>query len=294
MTEPNEVVAARKAVKAAKPTIRMVVFQSEALRLFGLVRQSKLDGAATVKALHEIAFSNGIRAGEAIQKAMQECRGLPDYPSKSNGVASQPVPGKIIKATPFVCREPSLIPPRAWLYGRHFVRQYMSTTVAPGGVGKSSLAIIEALAMVTGRDLLNVRGGAPAQPIRVWYWNGEDPLEETERRIAAACLYYKITPADIGGRLFIDSGRDTPVKIATEQKSGISIAIPVVEQVTKTIIDNQIDAMIVDPFVSSHSINENDNMKTDAVAKTWGAIAGSTNCAIDLPHHVRKGAHGQF
>ncbi|WP_254443799.1 AAA family ATPase [Ruegeria sp. HKCCA4008] len=53
----------------------------------------------------------------------------------------------------FVWRDPSAIPPRPWLYGQHLIRKQVSVTVAPGGVGKSSLTICEGLAMASGRDL---------------------------------------------------------------------------------------------------------------------------------------------
>lgn len=56
--------------------------------------------------------------------------------------------------TEFSWRDPSTIPPRPWLYGQHLIRKQVSVTVAPGGVGKSSLTICEALAMVSGRELL--------------------------------------------------------------------------------------------------------------------------------------------
>ena len=41
--------------------------------------------------------------------------------------------------------------------------------------------------MATGRALL---GDAPVCPLRVWYWNGGDPMDELERRFAAASLHY--------------------------------------------------------------------------------------------------------
>ena len=86
---------------------------------------------------------------------------------------------------PYVFRPAAEIPPREWLYGRHYIRHFVSTTIAPGGVGKSALAITEALAMATGRPLLGVQ---PLKRLRVAYWNGEDPLEETERRVVAAII----------------------------------------------------------------------------------------------------------
>ncbi|WP_085641612.1 AAA family ATPase [Marivita geojedonensis] len=50
----------------------------------------------------------------------------------------------------------------------------------------------------------------------------------------------------------------------------------------------QIDVLIVDPFVSSHRVNEMDNGKIDLVAKELVRIAEECNCAIELVHHTRK------
>ena len=59
-----------------------------------------------------------------------------------------------IAAKPFVWRDPATIPRRQWVYGHHLIRRFLSTTVAPGAVGKSSLTMVEAIAMATGRALL--------------------------------------------------------------------------------------------------------------------------------------------
>ena len=50
----------------------------------------------------------------------------------------------------------------------------------------------------------------------------------------------------------------------------------------------ELDVLIVDPFVSSHSANENDNVAMDAVVKTWARIGYETGCSIQLVHHTRK------
>ena len=102
----------------------------------------------------------------------------------------------LISATPFVWRDPASIPPRAWLYGRHYIRQFLTCTIASGGIGKTSLAIGETLAMASGRPLLGIQ---PAERCRVWLWNGEDPRDELDRRIIAAMQHHNLTAADIGG-----------------------------------------------------------------------------------------------
>ena len=200
--------------------------------------------------------------------------------------AATVAPPTVISATPFVWRDPAAIPPREWIYGRHLSRQFTSMTIAPGAAGKSSLLVADALAMATGRDLTGaaVVGG----PKRVWLWNLEDPRDELERRIAATMLRYGITAADIGDRLFLDSGRQQGLCIATQDRNGFTILEPVVDALVAALKARRIDTLVIDPFVSSHGVNENDNNAIDTVAKTYGRVAELANCAIELVHHLRK------
>ena len=46
--------------------------------------------------------------------------------------------------------------------------------------------------------------------------------------------------------------------------------------------------MIVDPFVSSHAVQENSNGAIDAIAKRWKRLAQETGCAVVLIHHTKK------
>lgn len=124
---------------------------------------------------------------------------------------------KVIRPTPYRWRDPSTIPPRKFVYGKHLIRSFVSLTVSPGGLGKSSMITAETLAMVTGRDLL---GDRPPHPLRVWVWNGEDPTDELDRRFQAACLHYGIKPEDLGDRYMSDSGRDVPIAIAEVGQMG--------------------------------------------------------------------------
>lgn len=191
-----------------------------------------------------------------------------------------------LQATPYVYREPSQIPPRAWIYDRRLIRGFISTTVAPGGIGKSSLELVEAVALASGRPLLGVPVTAPC---RIWYWCGEDPLEEIERRVAAILLHYRIKPEELEGRLFLDSGRTSEIVIAETTRAGTVLAQPVITALGDTIRDNALDVVILDPFISTHRVSENDNGAIDMVAKALNRIADQTGCAFELVHHVRKG-----
>jgi len=188
-------------------------------------------------------------------------------------------------ARPFVFRPASELPHRQWLYGDHYIRRFLTTTLAPGGVGKSALALVEALSMASGKALVGV---VPVERCKVWYWNGEDPYEETERRVAALCLHYGLGAADLEGWLFLGSGRDGDLVIAEQSGSDTTVNAPVVDELLEMIDGRDIDVAIIDPFVSSHSVSENDNGAIDRVAKTWARIADRTAVSVELIHHMRK------
>lgn len=192
-----------------------------------------------------------------------------------------------ITPTAFVWTDPSTIPPREWVYDTHLIRKFVSLTVSPGGLGKSSLALVEALSMVTNRPLL-ADAIIHEKNLKVWYWNGEDPQDETRRRVMAACKHYGITADDIGGRLFTDSGRDKPLILGQIDKGGIVLNEDLFTEIENTMIENGIDVFMADPFVSAHRLGENDNNAIDALIKRLGKLADRTNAAIEIVHHVRK------
>ncbi|MGM4957216.1 AAA family ATPase [Bradyrhizobium barranii] len=191
----------------------------------------------------------------------------------------------VITASPYRWKSPADIPRRDWLYGNLLLRKFVSASVSPGAVGKSSLTAAETLAQVSGRDLLGV---TPPRPLRVWLWNLEDPQEETERKIQAAALHYGLSPDDIGDRLFVDSGRDQRLVIATAERNGTTIVQPVVDAIVSQIQERHIDIVVIDPFVSCHAVPENDNTAQDMIIKEWGRVADRGNCAVHLVDHTRK------
>ena len=111
-------------------------------------------------------------------------------------------------------REPATIPPRQHLYDHHYIRRAIGATIAAGGRAKTTLACYEAVSMAVGFDP-STRDPLPGGPLRVVLWNGEEDQDELDRRVAAVCQHYGITEADLGGRLFVQSVRDNPLRIAT-------------------------------------------------------------------------------
>lgn len=204
---------------------------------------------------------------------------------------TEAVSRKIIP-TSFEWIEPENIPPRPWIYGRHFIRGFVTLTVSPGGVGKSSLVTVESLAMASGRDLLVDDKVAGGKPLRVWYWNGEDPQEETRRRFVAAAKLHKVHPDEFVSRLWTDTGREQGVTLGSIQNGTITLDEELFNDMEAVMLERQIDVLIIDPFVSSHRMGENDNGAIDAVVKRLNKLAERTQAAIEIVHHVRKPAGG--
>jgi hypothetical protein len=203
---------------------------------------------------------------------------------------SPPRPDPLPVATVWKGIDPVKIPCRDWLYGHYLCRRIVSVTVSPGGVGKSSQALVEALQMATGRKLHDQ--ALPAGAVRTWYINLEDPPEELDRRLAGACLHFGIKYSELGDRLFLNSGIDTPLKLAALIKGHGHLDEDAFDHLEEQIRANQIDVIVIDPFVSSHDLPENDNGMIDRLAKRWSLLAMRCGVAVGLVHHTKKLAQG--
>ena len=190
---------------------------------------------------------------------------------------------------PFSRIDEKTLPRRQWFYGRHYMRKITTATVAPGGTGKSNLSLVEAISMALGRDLIY---GEAIGRHRVWYHNAEDPQDEIDRRVVAACKFYKIDQGELEGWLFTTSGLNMPIKIATGNGE-LKIEKSTVRQVVDGIEDNEIDVVIFDPLIAMHTTGESDNVKMRQVIDTFSAVANSAECSIEMVHHVRKLFPGQ-
>lgn len=252
---------------------------------------------ANLVSAHCYAQKNPHRAAaRALQAAHQRQR---VEPSSEHGAAvaaamgigapvdAQAPSAPTLTATPYRGRDPASIPPRPWVYGRYLLRKTVTAVIAPGGVGKSSLMAGTAVSLATGQPLLGVT--VWDRPQRVWLWNLEDDGDELARQIEAACMRFDISSDDFSDRLFVDSGLDgARLCTAVQDGRGVTILRPVIEALVAELTANRIDVLIVDPFVSSHQVDENDNSKIDAIAKAWAEVATRAFCSIVLVHHAKK------
>lgn len=187
--------------------------------------------------------------------------------------------------TPLENINAAMLPKRQWVYAHHHIRQYLSVTASAGGVGKTSLLMIEGLSVATGRDLLGER---VKEQTNVWFICLEDPRVELELRMAAAMQHYDIKYDDIAGRFFMDGEDTIEITLAAETRDGVTQNDELLAYMTRKIAENRIGLVIIDPMVSLHAVNENSNQQIQMVVAMLRKLARDTGAAVHLVHHVRK------
>jgi hypothetical protein len=187
--------------------------------------------------------------------------------------------------TPYEMFDALTLPRREWVYGYDYIKKYISVTASAGGIGKTSAIIVEALAIATGKPLL---GTAVKQQTNVWVINLEDPISEMQMRTIAAMQHYGLTPDDIKGRLFMDGEDTMQITLAAENRDGLITNDDMLAAMIRVIKQNKIGAVILDPFVSTHLVNENNNGSVQAVVAMLRKLARDTNSSVQLVHHIRK------
>jgi hypothetical protein len=177
------------------------------------------------------------------------------------------------------------IPPRGWLLGNVLCRRFVSSLLAGGGVGKTALRVAQALALATGRPLT---GEHVFQRGRVLLVSLEDGADELRRRLRAAMLHHGVSRADIAGWLFPAAPGLQSGKLVITEK-GVHRSGPLLLRLVEVIKRRAIDAVIIDPLVKAHGVEENSNPAMDFVVGTLASVAVEHDCAVDAPHHLRKG-----
>jgi len=194
--------------------------------------------------------------------------------------------------TPYSGRPAAQIPLRKHILGKHYILGASSVTASAGGIGKSTLSLLDAVSFRIGRDLLT---GEPLEKrYRVWVWNAEDDIDEMERRIAAICAHYGIALTDVMSALFLNSGYDLPLDLAYGNSKSAVVNEPLIERIASRIRERQIDVVILDPLVALHSMSEGDNPGHARLIRTLSIkLAKPCECAVDINAHTRKPGIGQ-
>jgi hypothetical protein len=179
--------------------------------------------------------------------------------------------------------DPGPIPPRMWLLGNQFCAGFISCLVSAGGVGKSSLRLLQYISMALGRPLC---GQHVFFRCRVLLISLEDDDDELQRRIQAVLLHYGIDRSELKGWLFCKYVKRSKIAKLEDKER---VAGPLEEEIRTAIAHRQPDLVALDPFVKLHDLGESDSGDMNFVCDLLSAIAVDEKIAVDIPHHVHKG-----
>tara|TARA_B110000438_G_C15814928_1_gene651507 strand:+ start:1498 stop:2835 length:1338 start_codon:yes stop_codon:yes gene_type:complete len=176
------------------------------------------------------------------------------------------------------------IPPRNWIIDKYIQGKYITLIAAAGATGKSIFTLTLAVSVALGKDLLDL--GTTVQG-NVLVINNEDDDVELDRRLAGIFKLHRISNHEVNNRLFLKSGYGKRITISTKNGQTM-IRSPDVDKIIAEIKRCDIKVLIIDPFVSTHQEQENDNSALDEVMSYYRQIASETGVAIVLVHHTRK------
>ena len=282
----------RRALAAAAEGNRLPVFRSACREFAGYVTRG-LDRTIAADALFEMSepYSPVPMDADTVQTEIAEAfediiERVPEdlAPNQVNGKGKRNG-AAASKLEVWDAGEPfGPIAPREWLLGYQFCRGFISSLVAAGGVGKTALRMLQFMSLALGKSLC---GQHIYRRSRVLILNFEDDQREMKRRMKAVLDFYKVDQAELKGWLMCTSPPKRS-KLAFSDKRDRKIG-PLVKQIREAIEDYQPDLVSLDPFVKTHSLEENDSGDMDYVCDLLAEIASEYNVAIDSPHHVHKG-----
>lgn len=175
------------------------------------------------------------------------------------------------------------MPRTEFLYSKLYARGYTSLTLAAPKVGKSMLALAEAVDMATGRGFLT---GKQAAPLRAVYYCAEDRLSDIQLRVLALCQMYGIDQGELEGRLAVASGVEHSefcLIDGTDPKINEAAFAGVEALCAKTAAD----VLIFDPLQDlSHAPETNEAFRM--LGQRMRQLASDCDVALGIIHHTRK------
>lgn len=183
--------------------------------------------------------------------------------------------------------EPDQLPPRGWLLGNQFCKEFVSGIVSQGAGGKTSLRIAQYLSGACGRPLT---GQHVFFAFRTLVLSLEDSRKEYQKRLAAARIHHRVGKDEIRGRLFYVTLEELQgAKLAELDPRGQPVRGRLYQALRRIVVEHGIDLLSLDPTIKTHALDENSNKHMDFLVETMALLAIEFNIATDVSAHVRKG-----
>ncbi|MBK9156757.1 MAG: AAA family ATPase [Micropruina sp.] len=175
-----------------------------------------------------------------------------------------------------------LIPARDWIMHRLLLRSEATVLAGPGGVGKSGFSLALAAHGAVGRAFA---GFGVSRPFKTVIYNLEDSRHEMEARLYAACAVYDLDPREIEKHVLLWPGRELRFRLMNRDHTFAMADIQELARLTKR---DGFDAVVLDPLVSLHHEDENDNTAMGEVMDALNGLARLARVAVLALHHTPK------
>jgi hypothetical protein len=176
--------------------------------------------------------------------------------------------------------------PTNWLIEGELQEGSVCGLIAPGGSGKSARSLQMAVALARGEGSAM---GLPAKKRRkTWVINFEDDPNQQRKRVAAICKLFGYRLRGLQGWLHIFDSDLGGTCLATRGKNGEPVEGPDVSAFVQYILDYEIGAVVLDPLIGLHRLNENDNGDMRFLFDVLKRVAKFTGAAIYVIHHSNK------
>lgn len=148
---------------------------------------------------------------------------------------------------------------------------------AHGGAGKSTLALIATLCLVTGRPFM----GKEVEKCRVVFFSAEDPAPVIRRRLSRICRYMNIEPSELNNGLLMLDATERPTLYR--------------DNITTAFVGLQLDVqefrpgvIIIDNASDTYDSNEIERARVREFIRLLASLGKADNAAVLLLAHIDK------
>jgi hypothetical protein len=150
---------------------------------------------------------------------------------------------------------------------------------AHGGAGKSTLALIATVCLVTGRPFM----GKAVEKCRVLFFSGEDPAPVIRRRVSRICRHMDISPQELDSGLLMLDATDLPTLYNGAATAALAALRLDVEEFNPGVI-------IIDNASDTFDSNEIERARVREFMRLLASLGKADNAAVLLLAHIDKQA----
>lgn len=267
----------------------------EAFALSGLYRPEKASKIANYAIPKQLASKLQVRQ-DFINNLRDKGIALPN--DASNDAHNEPTlieekagapKFQLIPASDLLASPP---PPRDWVIKNFLSSKIVAAIIAPGGAGKSYLAMHIAVSTASGSSLFSKF--LPTKPSKVVFISGEDDKVELQRRIHAVTQDLPgSVKASISTNIFFIDFADSFELFTNKSMTGevfMTDTPRMLVDCIKETVGDEVDLVIVDPISRFRGGEENSAADTTRFVQVLQFIRDKLNATVLTLHHVNKGA----